>query len=38
MKLTKEELRQIIKEELDAVLNEEDLEEGFKKNRHLLWV
>ena len=32
MKLTKEELRQIIKEELDAVLNEEDLEEGFKKN------
>ena len=32
MKLTKKELRQIIKEELDAVLNEEDLEEGFKKN------
>ena len=32
MKLTKETLKQIIKEELENVLNEEELEEGFKKN------
>ena len=29
MKLTKEALKQIIKEELDAVMNEQDLDEGF---------
>jgi len=32
MKLTKETLKRNIKEELDAVLSEEDIEEGFKQD------